>query len=353
MAGTGRAALPVGSPSMSIPALSVALSVYNGGRYLSEAIASVRGQTFADFEFLILDDGSTDETAAIIARHAAEDPRIRPISRENRGLVASLNQLLHEARAPVIARMDADDRCHPERFARQLAFLAAHPDHGVVGCWNDHIDEAGRPCEIDGPDHATDHSGILAMIAAGLTPLSHPTVCYRRDVVQAVGGYHPAFRHCEDYDLWLRLASRTRLANLPERLLSYRRHEAQVSSRHVIEQTMGAAVARLAWREREAGRPDPTEQLDRLPPLAVLDTLFGRAGVGRGVRAEVVQALVYSEACASEAWLAFAAGHLRDGGVRTGLWRTAGRLVRLGQPRAALRLAGSLLAPVGSGISPV
>lgn len=125
----------------------------------------------------------------------------------------------------------------------------------------------------------------------------------RRDVVLAVGGYHGAFRHCEDLDLWLRLVSRTRLANLPERLLADRRHDAQMSSRHALEQSIGAAVARLAWQAREAGRPDPTERLERLPPITGLDALFGQAGVGRAVRAEMVKAMRYSRACASREWL--------------------------------------------------
>src|SRR5262245_18693966 len=95
--------------AMQIPAISVALSVYNGERYLAEAIESVLAQSFSDFEFVILDDGSTDATREIIAHYAAIDKRIRAIARENRGLVVSLNQLLNEAKAPIIARMDADD----------------------------------------------------------------------------------------------------------------------------------------------------------------------------------------------------------------------------------------------------
>ena len=99
------------------------MSVYNGERFLTAAIESVLGQTFSDFEFLILDDGSRDGTRAIVEAMAARDSRIRPIVRENRGLIASLNQLIAEARAPLIARMDADDVCLPERFARQVQFL--------------------------------------------------------------------------------------------------------------------------------------------------------------------------------------------------------------------------------------
>jgi glycosyltransferase involved in cell wall biosynthesis len=204
-----------------VPAISVAMSVYNGEPYLAESVESVLAQSFGDFEFLILDDGSTDESRETIARYARRDARIRPILRENRGLVASLNQLLAEARAPLIARMDADDVCSPARFERQLGFLAAHPDHGVVGSWSEDIDEQGRSIQDDssGVDQPVTHEAFLASIDIAGPLLCHPAVMYRADVVRAVGGYHAAFRHCEDLDLWLRLATRTRLASIPERLL--------------------------------------------------------------------------------------------------------------------------------------
>ena len=99
------------------------MSVYNGERFLTAAIESVLGQTFSDFEFLILDDGSRDGTRAIVEAMAARDSRIRPIVRENRGLIASLNQLIAEARAPLIARMDADDIALPERFSTQIEWM--------------------------------------------------------------------------------------------------------------------------------------------------------------------------------------------------------------------------------------
>ncbi len=114
------------------PALSAAMSVYNGERFLAEAIDSILAQSFPDLEFLILDDGSRDATPAMLRDYAEKDSRIRPISRENRGLVASLNQLLDEARAPIVARMDADDIAHPERFAKQMRFLADNPHRRVM-----------------------------------------------------------------------------------------------------------------------------------------------------------------------------------------------------------------------------
>ena len=326
----------------SLPQISVAMSVYNGERFLAAAIDSVLAQTFTDFEFLIVDDGSSDGTAAILRDYAAVDSRVRPIIRENRGLVTSLNQMLADARAPIVARMDADDVCHSERFARQLAFLAQHPDHGVVGSWSEDIDEHGERLQRPGCDHPLTHEDMLAAIVAGRHVICHPAAMYRRDVVLSVGGYHGAFRHCEDYDLWLRLASVTRLANIPERLVRYRRYDGQVSARHATEQQIGTAVAQLAWREREAGRPDPTATLERLPPVDQLDSLFARPGVSRAVREQVALGLLYSAPAMKDEGFELLIRHLRDGGRREGMWRTVLRLFRFGEPARALRLAKTL-----------
>ncbi len=327
---------------MTNPAITVAMSVYDGERFLAAAIESVLAQTFGDFEFLILDDGSRDGTAAIVQDYAARDPRIRPILRENRGLVASLNQLLAEARAPLIARMDADDICQPERFARQIAFLAGNPDYGVVGSWSEDIDENDGPYQVSGPEHPDSHEGFLAAIEQGLPLLCHPAVMYRRDLVRSVGGYHAAFRHCEDFDLWLRLASVTRLCSLPERLIRYRHYAGQVSSRHATEQQIGAAVAKLAYDERKAGRPDPTAQLAVIPPLKQLDDLFGREGVASVVRAKVAPGLLYSRAGLGDHGFDLLIDYLREGGPREGMWRTVARLMRFGEPVRAARLAATL-----------
>lgn len=328
---------------MPIPAISVAMSVYNGERFLALAIDSVLAQDFADFEFLILDDGSTDGSAAIIRHYADKDARIRPTLRENRGLVASLNEIIDQARAPIVARMDADDICLPDRFSKQIGFLARYPDYGVVGTWTEDIDAAGRPYHLAGKEHPETHEAFLAAIENGWPLLCHPAAMFRRDVVRSVGGYHGAFRHCEDYDLWLRLAGVTKLASIPERLLRYRHYDNQVSSRHATEQQIGAAISYLAYRERAEGRCDPTGTLERLPAIDELDTVFGRAGVSRWVRARVAPTLLYSRTSLRDDGFDLLCRHLREGGERQGMWRVVVRLLRFGEPMRAIRLATTLV----------
>lgn len=332
--------MSIKAKSNSAPAISVAMSVYNGGAYLAEAIESVLTQSFTDFEFLILDDGSQDASRSIAESYASRDPRIRLIARENRGLVASLNELFAVAGAPLVARFDADDICAQTRFARQAAFLAAHPDHGLIGCDTPYIDAAGAPARNPPIQRPHDHAELIANLEDG--PLiCHSAVMVRREAVLAAGGYRPAYRHAEDYDLWLRLASRTKLANLPEPLLHYRISPDQVSTRHMVEQAQGAAIAWLAHRLREAGQPDPTEGQPALPRLAELDGLFG-SGAATYVRRRVVDRTLYSpEALAGDGWdilLQYAAE--ARGEVR--LWRTAARLLRWGRPVHAGRMAAAL-----------
>ena len=125
------------------PAISVVMSVYNGARYLHPAVESILEQDFADFEFIIVDDGSTDGSGAILLEFAEKDARIRLIQRENRGLVASLNEAIALARAPLIARMDCDDIAMPDRFTRQIEYLADHPEIAIVGSHIHEIDEDG------------------------------------------------------------------------------------------------------------------------------------------------------------------------------------------------------------------
>jgi len=327
----------------SNPAISVAMSVYNNAPYLRAAIDSILGQTFGDFEFLIVNDGSSDGSGEIIDSYAAADQRVRAIHQENRGLVASLNRMIHEARAPLIARMDGDDICMPERFAKQVAFLAANPDFGVIGAWATSIDEEGRNCDCGGLDQPTDWPGFLDALW-GKPLMCHSVATLRTDVLRRVGGYRTLYRHCEDYDLWLRLSEVTKLCSLPERLILYRYSDTQVSNRHVVPQALGAAVAWLAHLEREAGRRDPTDGLTALPPIKQLDAVFGRPGIAKAVRDMVAPGLVYSEIALAGDGFDMLIDHVREGGAHEGLWRTVARLVKMGEPARAARLAAALAA---------
>lgn len=324
-----------------VPAITVAMSMRNAAQFLAPAICSVLAQSLNDFEFLILDDGSTDDSLAIAQGFAEQDPRIRIIARENRGLVTSLNQLLAEARAPLVARFDADDICLPDRFAQQASFLTAHPDHGLVGANTLMIDALGQPAPNPPFTRPISDAQLRESFESGPN-LCHSVVMYRRDLVLALGGYRAAYRHAEDYDLWLRLAEVTKLANLPQPLLRYRLSPDQVSARHVVEQARNTAIAWLAHRERNAGRPDPTSADRPLPAAADLDGCFGPGAADYVNRCVVERTLFDPGALAGDGWdmlLRHAAANRGD----TRLWRAAARLLRAGKPLRAGRLAAALL----------
>jgi len=329
------------SAASPTPAITVAMSVYNNAPYLRAAIDSILNQTFGDFEFVIVNDGSRDESGAIIDAYAAADPRVRAIHQDNCGLVPSLNRIIAEARAPLIARMDGDDISLPERFARQLAFMEAHPEYGLVGTWATSMDVDVLLDTFGVLDQPT-NLDYFQKALWGKPLMCHPAVLAHTKVLRRVGGYRPCYRYCEDYDLWLRLAEVTRLCSIPERLFLYRYSDSQVSNLHIVPQTIGAAVAWFAREERLAGRPDPTQGLERLPPLEELDTLFGRPGISRAVRDLVAPGLVYSRVAMGGEGFGMLLDHVRAGGGKDGLWRKATRLKRFGKPARALRLATAL-----------
>lgn len=318
------------------------MSAYNAERFIGAAIESVLGQSFQDFEFIILNDGSTDGTAAILDEYRRRDSRIRVIERENRGLVASLNELITEAEAPTLARMDADDVALPERFARQMAFLGAHPEFGVVGACACRIDERGEHgARIDCPDT---HDGFIEAVEHGRL-LVHSSVMYRKAVVLEAGGYHPAFRHCEDMDLWLRLSFRTKICSLPEVLMLYRTSEGQVSSTHAVEQHVNAAMAIHAWRLRTRGALDPTSKIAALPKLERVDEFFGEIGLEKRFLAYIVPRLLHSRPGLSGDGISLIERHIAYGNDRTGLWRAVARLMLVfGEWKTGLRLAAALMA---------
>ena len=218
------------------------MPVRNGGRYLDAAIRSIRNQTMADFEFIIVDDGSTDDTAAVIAGHAAEDARLRLVPLAGSGIIDALNTSLEAARAPLIARMDADDLAAPERFAVQFGALQTDPGLVLLGSAATIID--GNDRDLGSLAVETDGERLLSALRK-TNPILHPTVMMRTSAVRAVGGYRPAFRYAEDYELWIRLTEHGRVRNLPMTLMRLRRHQRQTSQVHRLEQRATAALTRL------------------------------------------------------------------------------------------------------------
>ncbi|MFO0888513.1 MAG: glycosyltransferase [Isosphaeraceae bacterium] len=253
-----------------VPLVSACMPVYNGERYLAEAVESILAQTLVDFEFLIIDDGSTDGSLRILQRYAEQDPRIRLISRPNKGLTATLNELIDLARGEFIARMDADDVSLPERLERQVDYLRANPGCVVVGCRALVIDPDGDPVSVRFNGLAHEELDAQNLDGSRQSALCHPSVLMRRQALVESGKYRQQFQYCEDLDLWLRMAERGRLGNLPEVLIKYRVHEDNKSNHRVARsrddfwqvltearQRRGLPVGQLPPGPRGSeGRPD-------------------------------------------------------------------------------------------------
>jgi len=214
----------------SWPTVSVLMPAYNAERYVAEAVESILNQTFRDFEFLIVDDGSTDRTKSILETYALDDERIRLTSRPNTGLVVALNEMLDKAQAPYIARMDADDIALPNRIERQVAYMRSHPDCAVVSGRALVIDPDGDPlCEwfSEQIHEEIDRAHINSLQGSCLC---HPAAMIRAESVRMVGGYRRDAWPAEDLDLWLRLAEIGRLAILPDLVLKYRNYPSSISN---------------------------------------------------------------------------------------------------------------------------
>jgi glycosyltransferase involved in cell wall biosynthesis len=215
---------------MAAPLVSVAMPVYNGERYLAEAIDSVLAQTMADFELIVIDDGSTDGSLRILRDYERRDARIRLIARENRNLVATLNDIIDVARGEWIARMDQDDIALPRRFERQLNWLEL-TGADVCGSWIKFFGTADRRV-LTHPQ--TDEAVKMELLFGA--PFAHPSVMMKTERVKALR-YDKAWEKCEDYDLWERAArAGWKMTNVPEVLLLYRQHATQISARAFAHQ---------------------------------------------------------------------------------------------------------------------
>jgi glycosyltransferase involved in cell wall biosynthesis len=214
--------------------ISVVMSVFNGAMFLDEAIESVLRQSFREFEFIIVDDGSTDRSAEIIKSFASRDNRILLITQENRGLPAALNVGMKLARYDLIARMDADDRMVPERLARQFAFIQARPQLAVACSYSYLINAQGRRIASSGTNVDTVR-GVAEKNPKLFLEIIHPSVLMRRESILQLGGYREHLIYAEDRDLWGRVVtSGGKIECQPEYLLEYRLHSQAMTMRKAI-----------------------------------------------------------------------------------------------------------------------
>lgn len=243
--------------NIGTPTVSIILPVFNAARYLERSVDSMLTQTFKDFELLLMDDGSTDDSLAILRRIAEADGRCLVHTRENRGLVQTLNEGIARSRADILIRMDADDLSYPRRIELQVSYLENHPDCVAVGTEAMMIDPDGHHlCKYGVP---SDHMGIDAKHMEGTGGMIlHPTVALRKAAVIAIGCYRDLYKHAEDFDLFLRLAEIGRLANLPEVMVEYRQHMQSIgysnasAQRNAKERALTDARSRRGVAPKEA-----------------------------------------------------------------------------------------------------
>jgi glycosyltransferase involved in cell wall biosynthesis len=254
---------------MARPLISVVMPVRNGERFLAASIDSIRAQSVGDFDLIVIDDGSTDRTADILASYAIVDSRIRVHRQEPSGLVSALNAGSGLARAAYIARMDADDIASPVRFERQISFLESEPRVDVLGSAIVVIDETDRP--LFPVRYALTDAAIRRTLAMG-TAFAHPSVMLRRDALLAVGGYRRPFdEYATDYDLWLRLSERCTLANLRDVLVRYRYHPGSVTAHNMPQQVLALVAADASARIRRSGQRDTVPDLPSVSVESLLD----------------------------------------------------------------------------------
>lgn len=234
------------------PTVSVVMSVYNGEKYLRESVESILHQTYMDFEFIIVNDGSVDGTKEILEYYV--DERIVLLHQENIGLTKSLNRGIAVARGKYIARQDADDISKPLRLEKQVAFLEKNPDVGLLGTNFTFIDDNGKL--LHNSYLPLDNENLQNRLARICTHC-HTSVMIRKEALDKVGGYRDFFKYAQDYDLWLRISEKYKIRNLSSFLVSYRETREAISSEKILLQSLYAGVAaEMAHQRRTAGIDD-------------------------------------------------------------------------------------------------
>jgi len=230
------------------PEVSVIMTCYNAEKYISECIVSILQQTFKNFEFIIVDDCSTDNTPTILQHYTEQDKRIRLIKTPYRiGFIPSLNMGAKLAKGKYIARIDADDISLEKRIELEKSFLDQNPDYGLVGTKTAWVNENGKIVFLDGiyENYEKIKNALLYTC-----PFAHSSVMYRKDVFIRLGGYNEALPYGEDYEMWVKMSSITKVKNLPQLLTICRWHKNQ-TFRHkkiLLRQYTKLKIQLLAWK---------------------------------------------------------------------------------------------------------
>lgn len=252
-----------GNQSMNRPLVSVVMVVCNVERFLAESIESILHQTFREFEFVIVDYGSTDSSRDIAARYAEKDQRVSLHEIPHCGLAEARNAVCSLAQGRYLVLMDADDVSVPERLQLEVDFMEKHPGLGVLGGAVQWINAEGQALFI-GRVPIDDQQ--LRKSLAVHSPFWQPTVILRKEAFVRAGGYRNAFAPAEDYDLWLRIAEHFQCANLADVVLRYRIHPQQVSLRKRRQQTLGILGAQRSAVLRKSGQKDIFDSIDIITP---------------------------------------------------------------------------------------
>lgn len=231
------------------PLVSVLLSTYNGSRHLDASIQSILSQTYRNLELVIIDDGSDDGTAGLLAGWAGRDSRVRVLTRERGGLTSALNLALAHAGGAFIARQDDDDKSDPARLAAQAAWLEGNPSCGLVGCGHAVVGDEGIRLETHSEER---NAEFLERSLRTRNHFCHGSLMARREIFSALGGYREKFLLAQDYDLVLRALERTRLHILPGVLYEWRSRSSSLSVSLRPEQKVFALLAKFFARERSA-----------------------------------------------------------------------------------------------------
>lgn len=295
-----------------VPLVSVLMSVYNGARYVHDAVSSILNQEHEDFELLVIDDGSVDETPDILA--AFSDPRIRVFTEGNRGLTRSLNNGLRLAKGEYVARLDADDISRVDRLEKQVAYLDGHPEVALVGTGVTVVTEDDRV--LRDYIYPSEHNLLAAELGRLVSPLPHSTIMFRRKEVLDCGGYRDIFSKAQDYDLYLRLVEKHRVASIQEPLCRLRHSMRSMTFEDGEGQQFQYAVLALITSviRREQGI-DPLDTPARPEFLEKFQAWYASSSYPRRFRSRELRRqarLVWSQGCAMEAFRCLVSAMIAD-----------------------------------------